>query len=349
MPAGSTIASPSTSAPAACSWTSTRSRRGVDFSERLDEAVGACSLLIALIGEGWLAARDAAGHRRLDDPEDFVHQELAAALARGGLRVIPVLVEGATMPRAEDLPNDLKPLARRNARELSHARWEYDAGRLVEAAQRSAAAPAPLPPRPGGAATPAAAGRRRLPAARRIARGCITGFTGDPFVASVDADGKIGGIWVTDSGAGEVVRIDPVTGKRSKPIDVTAEPNDIAVREGFVWTADSDFHGRQDAAFYVSRVDPESRAVKEIDVGGRPAGIGTGDGYARVTSDRAGWVQTIDPRSGAIVGNPIAVGLDPQDVVLDHGSVWVAVSGSGEVARVDPRTRKVDVRIAVGF
>jgi len=392
---------------------------GVDFSERLDEAVGACSLLIALIGSGWLDARDDAGRRRLDDPEDFVRQELAAGLARDGLRVIPVLVEGATMPRAEELPKDLKPLARRNTRELSHARWDYDAGRLIEAAKLSAAAPSPPRPRPGGAATPAG-GRRISAAARRLAPGGwravvvvaviaaaavgivlsgggerhagpavvtlaigrtparltvgggfvwvplgpdaavarvdpqtlavkrIAGFASDPFAASVDADGKIAGIWVTDSAAAEVVRIDPVTSRRSKPIDVTPNPNDIAVGEGFVWTADSNFDAPKDARHYVSRIDPQSRAVKQIDMGARPAGVGTGAGYAWVTSDVAGTVQTIDPRSGAIVGRPIAVGGQLEDVVVDHESVWVAVRGSGEVAHIDPRTRNVDARIAVG-
>jgi streptogramin lyase len=391
---------------------------GVDFSERLGEAVGACSLLIALIGSGWLDARDEAGRRRLDDPEDFVHQELAAGLARSGLRVIPVLVEGATMPRAEDLPDDLKALARRHARELSHARWDYDAGRLIDAARLSGAAPSRH--RPAGAAT-SAGGRAIVPAARWLARGGwrvvapaavvaalvvavvvllsggegharaavltlaigktparltvgggfvwvplgpegvvarvdprslavkrIGGFARDPFAASVDADGKIGGIWVTDSGAAQVVRIDPVTSRRGKPIDVTPDPNDIAVGEGFVWTADGNFDAPPRARFYVSRIDPKSRAVKQIDIGARPAGIGTGAGYAWVSSV-AGSVQTIAPRSGAIVGTPIAVGDDLEDVVADDASVWVAVKGSGEVAHIDPRTRTVDVRIAVGF
>ncbi len=391
---------------------------GVDFSERLEEAVGACGLLIALIGSGWLDARDEAGRRRLDDPEDFVHQELAAALARSGLRVIPVLVEGATMPRAEELPDDLKALARRNTRELSHARWDYDAGRLIDAARLSAAART-SPPQHRPAALPAG-GRRIVPAARTLARGGwrvvapialivavaagillsagegrrarpavvtlaigktpsrltvgggfvwvplgpehavarvdprtlavtrIRGFTEHPFAASVDADGKIGGIWVTDSDAAQVVRIDPVTSRRGKPIDVTPDPNDIAVGEGFVWTADGNFDGPKDASYYVSRIDPQSRAVKQIDVGARPAGIGTGAGYAWVTSDVVGTVQTIDPRSGAIVGTPIEVGDGPEDVVVDNGSVWVAVKGNGEVAHIDPRTRAVDFRIAVG-
>src|SRR6202043_1240578 len=70
-----------------------------------------------------------AGHRRLDDEADYVRLELATALERS-IRVIPVLVQGARMPRPEELPADIARLARRNAIELSDARWAYDVDRL---------------------------------------------------------------------------------------------------------------------------------------------------------------------------------------------------------------------------
>jgi hypothetical protein len=105
---------------------------GVDFGERIEEAVASCDLFIALIGDDWLDIKDPSGRRRLDDPDDFVRLELAAGLARSGLRVIPVLVEGASMPASGDLPDDLKPLARRNAFELSDARWRSPAGTARE-------------------------------------------------------------------------------------------------------------------------------------------------------------------------------------------------------------------------
>jgi outer membrane biosynthesis protein TonB len=104
---------------------------GLDFGQALDQAVENCDVLIALIGPGWLRAVDAEGHRRLDDPDDFVRMEIATALARDGIRVIPVLVGNAPMPRAEMLPDDLKPLARRHNFEISDERWEYDVGRLI--------------------------------------------------------------------------------------------------------------------------------------------------------------------------------------------------------------------------
>ncbi len=104
---------------------------GLDFGHALDEAVSTCDVLIALIGPGWSNAVDGNGRRRLDDPEDFVRIEIATALDRDGIRVIPVLVGNASMPRAEMLPDDLKSLSRRHNFELSDERWEYDVQRLI--------------------------------------------------------------------------------------------------------------------------------------------------------------------------------------------------------------------------
>ncbi|HXO30171.1 MAG TPA: toll/interleukin-1 receptor domain-containing protein, partial [Thermoanaerobaculia bacterium] len=104
---------------------------GVDFVEVIEKAVGFCQVLIVVMGQEWLRVKDAAGRRRLDDPADFVRLEVATALQRT-IRVIPVLVQGASMPRAEELPEDLAKLARRNAIELSDARWAYDVDRLIK-------------------------------------------------------------------------------------------------------------------------------------------------------------------------------------------------------------------------
>jgi len=105
---------------------------GQDFREAIDKSVASCSALLAVIGQHWLEARDASGSRRLDDPADFVRSELAAAL-RSNIPVVPVLVRGARMPRPEELPDDLKELAYRNAVELTHARWRSDIPLLIRA------------------------------------------------------------------------------------------------------------------------------------------------------------------------------------------------------------------------
>jgi hypothetical protein len=85
-----------------------------------------------MIGTNWLDATDGSGGRRLDDPMDFVRLETASALKRD-IPVIPVLVRGASVPHLEDLPEDLKELAFRNAVELTHARWDSDVQVLIKA------------------------------------------------------------------------------------------------------------------------------------------------------------------------------------------------------------------------
>ena len=109
---------------------------GEDFVKTIEETVGSCDVLIAVIGKGWLTSCDQEGKRRLDNPDDFVRIEIATALKRD-IRVIPVLVDGASMPRICDLPDDLKALVRRNALQLSHDRFRTDSERLASAVERT--------------------------------------------------------------------------------------------------------------------------------------------------------------------------------------------------------------------
>ena len=117
---------------------------GVDFVETIEKAVGGCDVLLAVIGRTWLDSRDSKGKRRLDDEQDFIRLETSAALARN-VRVIPVLVEGARMPRAEDLPENLRPITRRQALELRDSRWEDDIHVLVGVLERMARPAQPVP------------------------------------------------------------------------------------------------------------------------------------------------------------------------------------------------------------
>lgn len=109
---------------------------GVDFVDAINTALESCGVMLAVIGPRWISIQDDAGRRRLDDPEDYIRLELATALGRTDVRVIPVLVEGATMPDAEDLPADLKSLSRRHAVELTDKRWDYDVAQLVVTLRR---------------------------------------------------------------------------------------------------------------------------------------------------------------------------------------------------------------------
>jgi hypothetical protein len=109
---------------------------GVDFVDAIEKSVSSCDALIAVIGRDWLVSSDEKGRRRLDNPEDFVRVEIATALKRGVI-VIPVLVEDASMPKAVDLPEDLKLLSRRNAFEIRHTRFNDDCERLIVALEQA--------------------------------------------------------------------------------------------------------------------------------------------------------------------------------------------------------------------
>jgi len=105
---------------------------GVDFVEGIEQAVNMIDALIAVIGPGWVDAEDEHGNRRLDDSTDWVRLEIANALQRG-IRVIPVLVKGAAMPPEAKLPDDLKPLRRRNALPITERQWRAGIEELIEA------------------------------------------------------------------------------------------------------------------------------------------------------------------------------------------------------------------------
>jgi hypothetical protein len=122
---------------------------GVDFAKAIARVLDTCRVLLAVIGPSWLTiASD--GRRRLDDASDLVRIEIATALKRD-VAVIPVLVQGASMPRSRDLPKALRGVARRNALELSDSRWQFDADRLIAAIEQIAGLTPPAAPDSGDA------------------------------------------------------------------------------------------------------------------------------------------------------------------------------------------------------
>lgn len=108
---------------------------GDDFDETIERALGDCGAFVVVIGRQWMSVSGPDGNRRLDDPRDYVHRELATAL-RKNVPVVPVLVQGAAPPRPSDLPDDLKQLGKIHAHEITDSRWDYDAGLLVRRLER---------------------------------------------------------------------------------------------------------------------------------------------------------------------------------------------------------------------
>jgi hypothetical protein len=102
---------------------------GMNFVKVLLEEVAKYGVLLAVIGPNWLDARDEDGNRRLDNPKDYLRIEIAVALQRD-IPVIPILLDGARLPKADQLPKDLEELALRNGLEVRHMSFQYDMDRL---------------------------------------------------------------------------------------------------------------------------------------------------------------------------------------------------------------------------
>lgn len=119
---------------------------GQAFDEVIAHAVGGSKVLLVMIGKRWLGEREGQP-ARITEPGDFVQMEVAAALAQR-MRVIPLLLDGAAMPTATQLPEALQPLARRNALAIDNTRFAVDMERLVaalrEALGKTTIAPASL-------------------------------------------------------------------------------------------------------------------------------------------------------------------------------------------------------------
>lgn len=105
-------------------------KAGSDFKKELEKQLDNSQALLVMIGKKWLNIRGKNAQRRLDSPNDWVHIEIKRALKRN-IPVIPILVEGANMPKMAELPDDLKPLACRQALLLNHASFDYHVARII--------------------------------------------------------------------------------------------------------------------------------------------------------------------------------------------------------------------------
>jgi len=131
---------------------------GFDFIEVLERTISTCDAVVVVIGKQWLTVTDSDGQRRLDDPEDLVRVEVAAALERK-VRVVPALVAGARMPRSQELPQAIALLSRRNALEISDTAFHQSVKRLIEVLDKTPKpqpepAPQPATPNPQPAPVP---------------------------------------------------------------------------------------------------------------------------------------------------------------------------------------------------
>jgi len=104
---------------------------GVNFVSYIEAQLQRCAAVLVLIGPHWTNAVDEEGHRRLDDPADHVRVEIAAALS-SGVPVIPLMVQDAAMPRAKDLPENIRELTSQNGMPMPRAYWKESVERLIK-------------------------------------------------------------------------------------------------------------------------------------------------------------------------------------------------------------------------
>lgn len=129
---------------------------GEDFVEAIDRTLDQCRLVIVVIGPRWLDVVTEEGLRRIDDAADYHRQEILRAIERR-IRLMPVLVGGARMPKPSALPAPLQTLARRHAFEITDKRFSYDTSQLIEAIERQLSLPPPEEAAPVVATAPAQA------------------------------------------------------------------------------------------------------------------------------------------------------------------------------------------------
>ena len=128
---------------------------GINFDQSISKALNESKILLAMIGPHWLKVTDEKGNPRIHNEGDWVKKEISLALSRN-IRVIPILVNGAKMPEASELPEELQELSLKHAQELSSSRWNYDVGELVKVLEKiipariteKAKSPQPILPKP---------------------------------------------------------------------------------------------------------------------------------------------------------------------------------------------------------
>jgi hypothetical protein len=219
---------------------------GRDFRQVLHERLGSCVVMIALIGPGWLDAKDSSGARRIDSSTDYVRQELAAALKRD-IPVIPVLLQGAQIPPPERLPDDLKDLSFRNGFELGHSTWDSDVREMVrrlglgvpDTSDSASSRSGSKTVRPDVPAGPAWLSSGRLQIAAVVV--LLAGVAGALIYPRIrDRDKQVGEIAVSPQASKEA-SLPPLGSSGTTPLPTPASPTGDALAASgieFLWPGD---------------------------------------------------------------------------------------------------------------
>lgn len=108
-------------------------KAGADFEQSIVAAMASSNAVLIFIGDKWLAPSPPTNAARIWEPRDYVHAEVRSALSRP-ITVLPILVGGARMPKAEELPEDIRAVINRNALPLRHESFDDDTENIIDAA-----------------------------------------------------------------------------------------------------------------------------------------------------------------------------------------------------------------------
>jgi hypothetical protein len=105
---------------------------GATWRNELVNQLRGCRVVLAVVGPTWSRVAGADGTPRLLNQDDIVRMEIREALALGR-PVMPVLVGGAQLPSASELPADISPLLSRSIAEVRDNHWESDVEGIARA------------------------------------------------------------------------------------------------------------------------------------------------------------------------------------------------------------------------
>lgn len=337
-----------------------------DFQDVIEREIEQSDVLLAVIGPNWAGARADGGPRRIDEPRDFVRLEIETAV-HAGIDVVPVLVWGASMPTAAELPRSLRGMARLNAVELSDRRWGADSAALVAVLRRKAwkrdegqqrqasrslevAAIVRLDER----ITSHRASRHDVPCSLVAGESSLllasphghrlwfieldeprvlgsVRLRRQPLWRPTAAAAGLGHLWVADSASRAVWRMEPTSGK------------------SYVLSVDAD--GSSTERIDYSR--PRLGTVRGRRVGSSAVAVAAGSTGRSL--ETGVWVVTSTGRSGELLRlDPLTMevlaGLSlprPRDVAVGAGAVWIIASDI--VAKIDSERHVVARSTPVGF
>ena len=251
---------------------------GENFVEAIEQAVARSDVLLVLIGPQWASLTDDHGTPRLQTETDFVRLEVAAALG-GEMRVIPLLVDGATMPRPDDLPEELRPLCFLQAAEVRNVSFHDDVTRLIAQFRGREA-----PPASRGLLQTGAMQRRRTWLAAGLVFGAVAATAAGVAISTM------GGLDTPSNAVGAIERLpEPVPVEPSPPPKTELVTPNVTLR----WVpggtfemgsaADDEIH-QDDEVLHTVTIEGLFVTRTEI----------TQELWARVTGDRPSWHEQCD-------------------------------------------------------